>query len=293
MTNQIQVAVLGAGSTMGLPMARNIARSGIPVRGWNRTIEKAKPLEEDGGQVCEAPGDAAAGAGVIVTMLADADAVIGAVEEAVQEASDDVIWLQMSTIGETGTDRCAELAESRSLTLIDAPVLGTKQPAEEGKLVVLASGPEDTRPRVQPIFDAVGQKTIWVGEAGAGTRLKMVANSWVLTVTEGTAETFALAEGLGLDPQLFLDAIEGGGLDLPYLRLKGRAITARNFEPAFRLTLAAKDARLIEESAQRHEIDVPLFSTIRRRMAEGAKEHGDEDFSATYWTSAPKRGKRG
>jgi 3-hydroxyisobutyrate dehydrogenase len=292
MTDQIQVAVLGAGSTMGLPMARNIARSGMKVRGWNRTIEKASSLEDDGVQVCDTPRDAAAGANVILTMLADGDAVIDAVEHAIDEASDNVLWLQMSTIGEAATDRCAEVAQSHSLTLIDAPVLGTKQPAEDGKLVVLASGPADARPRVQPIFDAVGQKTIWVGEAGAGTRLKMVANSWVLTVTEGTAETIALAEGLGLDPQLFLDAVEGGALDLPYLRMKGKAIIGRDFEASFRLRLAAKDARLIEESAQRHRIDVPLFSTIRRRLAEGAKEHGDKDFCATYLTSAPKESDR-
>jgi 3-hydroxyisobutyrate dehydrogenase len=292
MTDQIQVAVLGAGSTMGLPMARNIARSGMKVRGWNRTIEKASSLEDDGVQVCDTPRDAAAGANVILTMLADGDAVIDAVEHAIDEASDNVLWLQMSTIGEAATDRCAEVAQSHSLTLIDAPVLGTKQPAEDGKLVVLASGPADARPRVQPIFDAVGQKTIWVGEAGAGTRLKMVANSWVLTVTEGTAETIALAEGLGLDPQLFLDAVEGDALDLPYLRMKGKAIIGRDFEASFRLRLAAKDARLIEESAQRHRIDVPLFSTIRRRLAEGAKEHGDKDFCATYLTSAPKESDR-
>jgi 3-hydroxyisobutyrate dehydrogenase len=196
----------------------------------------------------------------------------------------------MSTIGERGTERCAEIAGSHRLTLIDAPVLGTKQPAEEGKLVILASGPEEEREHVQPIFDAIGQKTMWVGELGAGTRLKMVVNSWVLTVVEGTAETIALAEGLGLDPELLLDAIEGGTLDLPYLRMKAKAIAARDFEPMFRLTLAAKDARLIEESAQRHDLDVPLFSTIRRRLAEGAKEHGEEDFSATYWTSAPRTG---
>jgi 3-hydroxyisobutyrate dehydrogenase len=289
MADQICVAVLGAGSTMGLGMARNIARAGIRVRGWNRTPEKARPIEDDGAVVLESAHEAAEGADVILTMLADADAVIGALEDAAQSAGADTIWLQMSTIGEAGTERCADVAEQHGLTLFDAPVLGTKQPAEEGKLVVLASGPEAARERVQPIFDAVGQKTIWVGEAGAGTRLKMVANSWVLTVTEGTAETFALAEGLGLDPQLFLDAIEGGGLDLPYLRMKGKAIMERNFEPAFRLALAAKDARLIEESANRHEIDVPLFSTIHRRLAEGAKKHGDKDFSATYLTSAPRR----
>jgi 3-hydroxyisobutyrate dehydrogenase len=288
MAEQTCVAVLGAGSTMGLGMARNIARAGIHVRGWNRTPEKARPLEDDGAEVLETPREAADGADVILTMLADADAVIDAIEQAVSDASDGTVWLQMSTIGEQGTDRCAAFAQAHGLTLIDAPVLGTKQPAEEGKLVVLASGPEAARTRVQPIFDAVGQKTIWVGAAGAGTRLKIVANSWVLTVVEGVAETIALAEGLDLDPNLLLDALEGGTLDLPYLRMKGKAIMERNFEPSFRLALAAKDARLIEEAAERHEIDLPLFTTIRRRLAEGAEEHGDEDFSATYWTSAPR-----
>lgn len=289
MDDQRCVAVLGAGSTMGLGMTRNIARAGFRVRCWNRTLEKARPLEKDGADVLDSPSEAADGADVIVTMLSDADAVIGAVEDAAESTRSDATWLQMSTIGEAGTERCAEMAQQRGLTLIDAPVLGTKQPAEEGKLVVLASGPEAAREQVQPIFDAVGQKTIWVGEAGAGTRMKMVANSWVLTVVEGVAETIALAEGLGLDPNLLLDAIEGGALDLPYLRMKSKSIMERNFEPSFRLTLAAKDARLIEESARRHGIDAPLFSTIRRRLAEGAKEHGDEDFSATYLTSSPRR----
>jgi 3-hydroxyisobutyrate dehydrogenase len=289
MNDQISVAVLGAGSTMGLGMARNLLRTGFGVRAWNRTLEKAHPLEDDGAEVLESARGAAEGADVILTILSDADAVIGTIEDAAGSARSDAIWLQMSTIGEAGTERCVEVAERHGLTLIDAPVLGTKQPAAEGKLVVLASGPEAARERVQPIFDAVGQKTIWVGEAGGGTRLKMVANSWVLTVTEGTAEIFALAEGMGLDPQLFLDAIEGGTLDLPYVRMKGKAIMERNFEPAFRLALAAKDARLIEESARRHDLDLPLFSTIRRRLAEGADEHGEKDFSATYLTSAPSR----
>jgi 3-hydroxyisobutyrate dehydrogenase len=289
MTNEKTVAVLGAGSTMGLAMARNIARAGIPVRGWNRTPEKANGLADHGAELFGSAREAADGAGVILTMLSDADAVLDAVEDAVSVIPQGAVWLQMSTIGEVGTERCLELAQAHGITLVDAPVLGTKQPAEEGKLVILASGPEDARDRVQPIFDAIAVKTMWIGEAGAGTRLKLVANSWVLTVVEGGAETIALAEGLGLDPGLLFEAIEGGALDLPYLRMKGKAIAERNFEPSFRLTLAAKDARLVEESAQRHGIDVPLFGTIRRRLAEGAKNHGDKDMSATYWTSAPSR----
>ena len=278
---------------MGLAMARNLARAGFDVHAWNRTRAKAESLEADGARVFDSPAQAADGADVLLTMLSDADAVIDAVEDVLPSVREGTVWLQMSTIGEVGTERCAELAGAHALTLFDAPVLGTRQPAEQGKLIILASGPQDddgVKETVQSIFDVVGQKTMWLGDAGDGTRLKLVVNGWVLTVVEGGAETIALAEGLGLDPALLFEAIEGGALDLPYLRMKGKAIAERDFEPSFRLTLAAKDARLIEESAQRRDLDVPLFSTIRRRLAEGAKDHGDKDMSATYWTSAPRTG---
>jgi 3-hydroxyisobutyrate dehydrogenase len=291
MTSGETVAVLGAGGTMGFPMASNMARAGLAVRAWNRSRDKAEPLADDGVEVCDTPGEAADGTGVVVTMLADTDAVIDSVQDALRSIGRETIWLQMSTVGEAGTERCAALAEEHGVTFIDAPVLGTKQPAEQAKLVILASGPEGARDRLQPIFDAVGQKTMWVGDAGAGTRLKIVTNSWVLTVVEGGAETIALAQGLDLDPNLLFDALDGGALDLPYLRMKGKAILEHNFEPLFRLSLAAKDAALVEESARRHHVDVPLFSLIKERMAMGAKEHGDEDMCATYFTSAPD-GKR-
>jgi 3-hydroxyisobutyrate dehydrogenase len=281
------VAVLGAGGTMGFPMARNIARAGIAVRAWNRSRERAEPLTEDGAPVFDSPAEAADGASLILTMLADADAVLSSIEAAAPGIRDGAIWLQMSTIGERGTDRCIEFASARGIGFVDAPVLGTKQPAEQRKLVVLASGPEELRRRVQPIFDAVGQKTMWIAQAGAGTRLKIVTNSWVLTVTEGCAEAIALAQGLGVDPRLLFEAVEGGTLDLPYLRTKGEAILERNFEPMFKLRLAAKDAYLIEESASRRHLRLPLFSTIRQQMSEAAKEHGDDDMAATYFASGP------
>jgi 3-hydroxyisobutyrate dehydrogenase len=153
---------------------------------------------------------------------------------------------------------------------------------------VLESGPEEARPRTQPIFDAIAHRTIRAGEAGAGSRLKLVTNSWVLAVVEAGAETVALAEGFGLDPGLFFQAIEGGTLDLPYLRMKGRAMMEREFSPAFRLALAAKDAALVRQAAEDHDMDLPLVDAIARRLAQGAKEHGDKDFSATYLTSARK-----
>lgn len=291
MTSKETVAVLGAGGTMGLAMARNLARAGHEVRGWNRSPEKAQPLTQDGGQVVDTPAEAAQGATVVLTMLSDAETVLecmdgpeGALSATLGPAP---VWLQTSTIGERGTERCIELARERGLELIDAPVLGTKQPAEEGKLVVLASGPERVRDRMTSLLDAIGQRTMWIGGAGDGTRLKLATNSWIVAIVEGAAETLALAEGLGLDPQLVLDAVAGGPLDLPYLQMKGKAMIERNFDPSFRLSLAAKDAGLVEDSAEEHNLDLPMLSAVRRRLDEGARGHGDEDMSSTFLTSAP------
>lgn len=296
MAERDTVAVLGAGGTMGFAMARNLARAGFSVHAWNRSRQKAEPLGEDGARIAESPAAAAEGAQVILTMLADTDAVIEAMDGDVGALSappSGAVWLQMSTIGEDGFDRCAELASKLGVTLVDAPVLGTKKPAQEGKLVILASGPDELQERCKPIFEAIGQRTMWIGEAGAGTRLKLCTNSWILAIVEGAAETLALAEGLGLDPQLFLDAVSGGSLDLPYLQMKGKAIIEHDFEPSFRLALAAKDAALVVQSARRHELDLPLPAIIKERLDEGAREHGDMDMCATYLTSAPAPARAG
>jgi 3-hydroxyisobutyrate dehydrogenase len=288
MPKQMTVAVLGAGGTMGLPMARNIARAGLRVRAWNRSPEKMRPLADDGAHLADDARAAVEGADVVITMLADADAVLAVMGDAIDAMREGVAWLQTSTIGEAGIEACAELAEGHGIRLVDAPVLGTKAPAEQGELIVLGSGPEGLRDGLAPIFDAIAQRTMWVGETGAGTRLKVVVNSWIVTVAEGGAETIALAEGMGVDPTLLFEALEGGALDLPYLRMKGEAIAARDFDPSFSLRLAAKDAALVQESAGRRNLGLPALAAIRRRLEEGVPEHGDEDMSATFLTSAPR-----
>lgn len=293
MATKQTVAVLGAGGIMGFAMARNLARDGYTIRAWNRSRDKADPLARDGAEIFDTPAQAAEGADVILTMVADADAVIDAMDGdggALSAAGTaDVIWLQMSTIGVEGTERCIALAGERGIAFLDAPVLGTKAPAEQGNLIVLGSGPADLRDNVQPIFDCVGARTMWVGEAGAASKLKLAVNAWILTVLEGTAETLALAEGLGLDPQLVLDAVKDGPLDLGYLQMKGKAMMARDFAPSFRLRLAAKDAGLVEDAIERHGLDLPMVSAIRRRLDEGVPEHGEKDMSATYLTSTPSK----
>jgi 3-hydroxyisobutyrate dehydrogenase len=277
------IAVLGTGA-MGAPMARNLARAGHDVSAWNRTIEKAAPLRDDGVEVADDPVDATEGTDVVMTMLSDADAVLTVAEEA--DLRQGQIWWQASTIGLEGNEQCAELAAKAGVALVDAPVLGTRQPAEDGKLVVLASGPADALDACAPLFDAVAARTMRLGEAGAGTRLKLAVNSWVLAVTQGAAETIALAEALGLDPSLVIEAVDGGGLDLPYFRMKAKLMMDREFPPAFALALAAKDARLVVDAAERHGADLAAARAIAARMTEGAQTGlGDEDMAATYLLS--------
>jgi 3-hydroxyisobutyrate dehydrogenase len=286
------VAVIGAGGTMGLPMSRHIAEAEMEVRAWNRTREKAEPLAKAGVEVVGTAAEAATGATMILTILTDADAVTSTMEGsdgALAGAEEGTIWLQMSTIGIEGTERCAALAGQRRLVLVDAPVVGTKQPAEQGKLTVLASGPESARERCEPIFDAFGQQTVWLGEAGTGTRMKLVINSWLLSLVEGLGETIAFAEGIDIDPAQFLETISGGPIDNPYAQMKGKMMIERSFEPSFKLGLAAKDADLVLEAMERHDLELPMLEAIRSRLDEAAGEHGEKDMAATYLANAPKQ----
>ena len=286
------VALLGTG-IMGLPMARNLLAAGIEVRAWNRTKEKAEQLRGDGAAVADSPAGAVEGATLVITMLADGEAVAATMADggALRAMPDDCLWLQMSTVGIAATEAFQALADERGVAFVDAPVLGTKKPAEDGALTVLASGPEESRERCGPVFDAVSSKTLWLGEAGTGTRMKLVLNNWLLSLVESLAETVALSESLAIDPRGFLEAIDGGPLGLPYAALKGGAMVEREFPPSFPLTLALKDADLVLEAAERKRLELPVTRAVRAQMARAVEQgHGDDDMAATYWASVDGRG---
>jgi 3-hydroxyisobutyrate dehydrogenase len=276
------VSVLGTG-IMGGPMAGNLVEAGLDVRVWNRTAEKAREI--DGADACETPQEAADGADFVLTMLADGDTV----EEVVRDLDfGDAVWLQMSTVGIDATERLMEIAGDTPF--VDAPVVGTKQPAEKGELTVLASGPRDARDRAKPVFDAVAARVVDLGEAGEGTKLKLVINSWLVILVEGLAETMAFSEAIGVDPDRFLETIEGGPTGPAYAQLKGRMMVARKFDPAFSLALARKDARLVLEAAERHGFDAALVEVVARKMDEAIDAgHGDEDMAATFYASVDGR----
>ena len=273
---------------MGLPMARNLVQAGFSVHAWNRSAQRAQPLSEDGAQVFDDPAEAAQGCELLVTMLSDADAVLASAGQAVPALADGATWIQMSTIGIDGARQCMDLASEGGVSFFDAPVLGTRDPAEQGKLVILASGPEEPHGAVEKVFDAVGARTIWLGEAAAGSRGKVVINGWIVGVVGVLAEVITLAQGLDVDPQLFFEAVDGGPLDLPYAQLKGKAMIQRAFDDvSFRLALARKDGDLLLVAAEDVGLQLPIMEAAVQRMRRIEDEHGDEDMASTYWASAP------
>ena len=246
------VAILGIGA-MGHGLANSVLRAGIPTVVWDRRPEATRDLAQLGAEVADSAAEAARQAAIVITMVTNTDAVLSiALEHGMLAAlTPGSIWVQMSTIGVAGNDRVAAMVESErpDVMLVDAPVSGSKDPAEHGDLTIFASGPDEAQPRLATLFDALGQRTIWVGGVGAGTRLKLVNNAWLAFAAEAVAASLALARGLGLETQTVLEALTSGPLVSSWQEAKLRRISNGEFSSQFALALALKDVRLALEAA--------------------------------------------
>lgn len=284
----MKIAFLGTG-LMGFGMAGVLARAGFEVRVWNRTIEKAQPLADDGAIVCADVLEAVDGAELVITMLFDVEAVLDVMSRGLAGLGTDVVWVQASTVGIDGSVRIAEFADDHDIKLLDAPVLGTKKPAEEGQLVWLVSGDPGLRDAVRPALEAMGSKIISAGDdLGRASALKLACNAWVLSVTAGVAQSIALAQSLDLDPQLFLDAISGGAIDTPYAHVKGKAIIDGDLTASFPVDGGLKDLSLIAAAAE-IGIDSSIIAAIRQAFVRASdRGHGHEDLAAVYFGISPR-----
>jgi 3-hydroxyisobutyrate dehydrogenase len=281
-TTTARAAVLGLG-TMGSAMARRLLGAGFAVAVWDRTGRRAQELAEHGAEAFAEAGEAVAGAGAVVTMLptfAVTDALVleGGVIDAMATGA---AWAQMGTIGVAGTEQLAASVSSRrpDVSFVDAPVSGTRRPAEEGQLLVLASGPEEARAVLEPLFAAIGRRTLWLGPAGSGTRLKLVLNTWLAFEVEAAAESSALADELGVSKEALREAVDGNPLASGLSLAKLAKIQAGDHTADFALQWALKDLELVEAAVDTERL--PAARAIAERW-KGlvAAGYGELDVSA-------------
>jgi 3-hydroxyisobutyrate dehydrogenase len=282
----MRVAVLGAG-VMGAGMVKSLRRAGHDVAVWNRTAAKADELTSTGAVAAPTVTDAVTGADAVLTMLFDGAATLAVKAELTSALAPGAVWIQAGTVGVAGM---AEIADGVA-AIVDAPVLGTKKPAEDGALTVLVSGDPDLVKQCGPVFEAIGSRVVRAGdEIGKASALKLVCNSWVALVMAGVAQSVRFAEALGLDPRLYLEAIDGGPVGAPYAQVKGKAIMAGDYATAFAVEGVIKDTDLMIDEAERASFPTSLFEAVRRLFVEASdKGHGEADMAAVAEAFAPRR----
>jgi 3-hydroxyisobutyrate dehydrogenase len=230
--------VLGTG-IMGSAMARNLITAGLPTTVWDRSAAATPRLAEAGALAAASAVNAVRDARVVITMLPTPDAVTAVIfDGGVAEAfGAEAVWAQMGTIGGDATAEIAtRLGQLRpDVMFVDAPVSGSKGPAEKGQLLILASGPPAAEAVTRPVFSAIGRKTLWLGAAGQGSRMKLVVNAYMSILIEGVAEALELATELGVDTAKLNEAIEGGPLDAPIADAKLHKMERGDYAPEFPL----------------------------------------------------------
>ncbi len=276
------VAVIGAG-IMGSAMARNLVAAGLTTRVWDRSPSATGPLADAGAVVAASAREAVRDAGVVITMLPTADVVDSVVFDAgvAGAFADGCVWAQMGTIGVEATLRIRDrlAAQRPGVMFVDAPVSGSKGPAEQGQLLILASGPAAAADAVRPVFNVIGRKTVWLGEAGQGSLVKLVVNAYMSILIEGVAETMELADRLGIGHEQLAEVIEGGPLDAPIADAKLHKMDRGDYAAEFPLEWALKDVDLAIDAAGGQA--PPLLAALSGQWhAAVAAGHGRQDISA-------------
>jgi 3-hydroxyisobutyrate dehydrogenase len=282
----IRTGLLGVG-LMGSAMAGRLLDQGIPVIAWDLDAEHVRAISSRGAEVAKEPREVLPGSGIVITMLPTADIVLDVVEPLLEDWPRDTVWLQMSSVGAAEADRLAQVAAAHGIRLVDAPVSGSTHPAEEGQLTILASGPETARNAVKPIFDALASRVLWVGEAGMGSRLKMAANHWMITMVGALAESMHLCQAMGLDQQQFIELLDGGPLGSVYAVQKLEEMRRHEYPAGFPVRLALKDLQLVREVEQSSHTAMPVLDVVLERFTMASQDLADQDLAAIYELDRP------
>ncbi len=282
----VRVGLLGIG-LMGSAMAHRLLDRGIAVIAWDRNSDHVRALESRGAAPAGAPRDVVSGAGVVITMLPTAAVVLEVVEPLLQDWNESTIWLQMSSVGAAEADQLTKVAEAHGVRLVDAPVSGSTHPAEEGELTILASGPDSARAAVEPIFDALASRVLWVGGAGMGSRLKLAANHWMIAMVAALAESMHLCQAMGLDQEKFIALLDGGPLGSAYALQKLAEMRRHEYPAGFPVRLALKDLELVREVETSSGTRMPLLRAVLESFVSATEDLADQDLAAIYELDVP------
>ena len=282
-SNGPRIGFLGLG-TMGTPMATHIAQAGFPLSVWNRTASRVEPLLRAGAKAGKSPAHVAAEADIIITMVSqpkDVEAVVLGPDGVLDGLKSGAVLIDMSTVSPATSLKLAGAVTTKHAEFLDAPVVGSKGPATEGTLVILAGGLPSTLERCRPVLATMGRTIIHAGGVGTGSALKLATNLMLAHLAAGFAEGLLLVQRAGLDPKRYLDVLEASTFRSPWYQTKGVGMIKREFAPHFALKHMQKDLRLMQELADEVKAPLPITAAIEALFAQSAAAGRAElDYSA-------------
>ncbi|MCE7995026.1 MAG: NAD(P)-dependent oxidoreductase [Roseivirga sp.] len=278
----MKIGFIGLG-IMGSRMAANLQKAGHDLVVYNRTASKAQELVSLGARSAESPAEAARGAEVVITMLSTPDVVKQLTEEFLPVMPKGAIWIDISTVNPSFSREMGKLSAGYQIRFVDAPVAGSKVAAENAELLFLAGGKEEELTDMAPLFDIMGKKTLYLGEMGNGTNVKMLINLMLAQSMATFSEAIALGKGMGLAEGQLLNILTATPVVAPVMGLLKERLLDGNFDVNFPLRWIHKDIMLALDTAS--ELSVPMPSLgqtealYKNAMDSGM---GDLDFSAIY-----------
>lgn len=279
----LKVGFIGMG-IMGIPMSLNILNAGYDVMVYNRTRDKTSELEIAGAKTASSLAEIARWSDIIILMLTGPEAVNAVVsgpDGLLQAAPEGKTLINMSTVSPAYTRWLSRRLDKYSVTLIDAPVSGSKKPAQDGTLIILAGGPEEKINELEPLFLAMGKKVVYCGDAGQGSSMKMAVNLLLGTMMEGLCEAVNFGQRCGLSVETILDTILSGPLSNGLFGLKTEMLKTDTFPPQFPLKHMLKDLRFVLQTADENGAALPVGHSIFQLYRQGQGLNlSDADFCA-------------
>ena len=278
-----KIGFIGLG-TMGMPMALNIAKAGYPLSVWNRSAEKTESLRQQGIEVCATPAALAAGCDSIIVMVFGPEAlqdVLQGGQGICAGLRPGTVVINMSTVSRAATLAAAEAVQGRGGLFLDAPVAGSKKPAQDAALTILAGGERALVDRVTPLLKTMGKVIIYCGPSGQGTAMKLFINLFLGVLMQALAEGLCMGAKMGLARADMLATIENSAVCCPLFRVKGAAIDQGDFSKNFSVDLVFKDLNLLLAEAEKLGMPLPVTAAAREAFAAARTMGlGGEDMAA-------------